>query len=764
MENQLSYLLDEREADLNEKQPDDNQRQRVEVMEDDHVATDQQMSRRLQVLGGIVLDEIQQALNELNKVDTNFSPIIGYAEEPLLPLSEVCAPLADILHNLSFYVQLALDETPENPPDGLTIDESAAVRLYTIEWERPHRSLYSMLNYTLKGGNREELRPYFKYLKLFLTALVKIPCVPPLTVWRGVTKDLSADFPPGTPVTWWSFSSCTISLTVLENNMYLGTTGARTLFSVEAINGRTISAHSHFVTEEEILLLPGTHMIVQSQLSPAPDLYIIHLKQVIPEETLLEPPFEVYQCSDPYPSPMVSETGKLPVAIVFGDFTNVKRVDLAVLNYDDRSVDILLGNERNDYETEYYYQTDAAPNSVFNVDLNYDGLMDIIVVNGDDDSISVLLDNDDETFQTSIEYLVGDNPVSVTGGDFNNDTLIDILVVNSDDDTVSLVLGDEEGTFSDIQIAFDVGSKPVYVISDDFNQDAKLDWAVINQDDNTVSVAIGYGNGTFEDLQTYSVGAIPVSMTCEDFNKDGKVDLVVVNYGNNSVSVLLGNGDGSFQAQIVYEIGMNPSAVVVADFNNDRQMDLALTFSNESSIGVLYGNGDGSFQRPLKYKVGTSPSAMRADDFNDDGKIDLVVANSGEHTCSMLINSADGTFQNQIKYATVLQVAFEHDYPTLGQTYKQLKYLTCPALVIWGREDQVILFILNCIYYRGTGDITDWTKRSYSITASTRKMINIPGGIKTEYDAFANARYLIEVFRLSFYLVNHTYTKNVIEF
>ncbi|CAF5223260.1 unnamed protein product [Rotaria magnacalcarata] len=33
-------------------------------------------------------------------------------------------------------------------------------------------------------------------------------------------------------------------------------------------------------------------MIVVSQLTPAPDLYIIHLKQVIPEETLLELPFE----------------------------------------------------------------------------------------------------------------------------------------------------------------------------------------------------------------------------------------------------------------------------------------------------------------------------------------------------------------------------------------------------------------------------------------------------------------------------------------
>ncbi|CAF1689917.1 unnamed protein product, partial [Adineta ricciae] len=127
---------------------------------------------------------------------------------------------------------------------------------------------------------------------LFITALVKLPCVPPLTVWRGVTKDLSQEFPPGTPVTWWAFSSCTTELTVLENNMYLGNSGSRTLFSVEVINGRTVRAHSHFVTEDELLLLPGTHMIVQSLFSPAPQLHIIHLKQVIPDEPLLKPPYE----------------------------------------------------------------------------------------------------------------------------------------------------------------------------------------------------------------------------------------------------------------------------------------------------------------------------------------------------------------------------------------------------------------------------------------------------------------------------------------
>lgn len=247
--------------------------------------------------GHRVVEDISQERNFItanlgNSIKTDITPIAGYIEEPLLPLSKACSPLNSILYNLPFYIHMALEETSEQPPDGLTIDESAAIRLYTIEWEPPHRSLYSMLNYVLKNEDREHLRPYFRYLKLFLTALVKLPCARPLTVWRGVTKDLSNDFPPGTSVTWWAFSSCTTELTVLENNMYLGSTGSRTLFSVEAINGRTIQNHSHFVTEDEILLLPGTQMIVQSQFSPAAGLHIVHLKQVIPVKMLLEPPFQ----------------------------------------------------------------------------------------------------------------------------------------------------------------------------------------------------------------------------------------------------------------------------------------------------------------------------------------------------------------------------------------------------------------------------------------------------------------------------------------
>ncbi|CAF3710597.1 unnamed protein product [Rotaria socialis] len=243
---------------------------------------------------------LEVTMEKLNLTNTNtisyireeLSHMVGYADQPLLPLYEACAPLIGTIHNVSFYVQLALDETPKQPANGLTIDESASIRLYTIEWESPHQSLHSMLNYALNTAVRKELLFYFKYLKLLMTALVKLPCLPSQIVWRGINQDASAKFLPGTIMKWWAFSSCTSTMTALESNMRLNTADTRTLLSIEAINGRMISAHSHSVIEDEILLFPGTHVAVQSQMSTIPNLHIIHLKQIIPEDKQLELPFK----------------------------------------------------------------------------------------------------------------------------------------------------------------------------------------------------------------------------------------------------------------------------------------------------------------------------------------------------------------------------------------------------------------------------------------------------------------------------------------
>ncbi|CAF4893799.1 unnamed protein product [Rotaria sp. Silwood1] len=117
---------------------------------------------------------------------------------------------------------MALQRTPQHPPDDLTRDESAAIHLYTLEWKGTSESLYSHLNYVLRRGDQEELQPWLKYLKLFLTALVKIPCSTSQVVWRGVRRNVTSEYPREAEITWWAFSSTTKSLSVLENDIYLG--------------------------------------------------------------------------------------------------------------------------------------------------------------------------------------------------------------------------------------------------------------------------------------------------------------------------------------------------------------------------------------------------------------------------------------------------------------------------------------------------------------------------------------------------------------
>ncbi len=56
-----------------------------------------------------------------------------------------------IIPNILKYVSIALESTPENPPDDLTHDESAAMCLYTTEWTGENKSLYTILNYTLNS-------------------------------------------------------------------------------------------------------------------------------------------------------------------------------------------------------------------------------------------------------------------------------------------------------------------------------------------------------------------------------------------------------------------------------------------------------------------------------------------------------------------------------------------------------------------------------------------------------------------------------------
>ena len=123
------------------------------------------------------------------------APISGYQDEPLVPLEEAIKPIAHFFDGIEGNAWVAKHNCP-SPADGLSQDMSAAIHLYTMQFGS-EPSLYRELNKSLRTENRQALKPWFPFLKLFLTALHTLPSKS-MNVWRGVCGvDLRSKYPTG---------------------------------------------------------------------------------------------------------------------------------------------------------------------------------------------------------------------------------------------------------------------------------------------------------------------------------------------------------------------------------------------------------------------------------------------------------------------------------------------------------------------------------------------------------------------------------------
>jgi len=306
-----------------------------------------------------------------------------------------------------------------------------------------------------------------------------------------------------------------------------------------------------------------------------------------------------------------------------------------------------------EFTTAVNYTTGTSPIAVATGDFNGDGKPDLAIADFGNGKVSVLLGNGDGTFQTAVSYGAGSRPISVAVGDFNGDSILDLAVANNaSKGTVSILLGVGNGTFK-AGAAYAAGSSSRSVAAGDFNGDGKLDLAVANQTSNNVSILIGNGDGTFQSPVNYKVGSAPVFVIAAALESDGPLDLVVADASagtQSMVSVLLGNGNGTFQTAVSYSTGSRPEAVAVADFNGDGIPDLAAAAYNANEVSVLLGTGDGVFGEAVNYAVGKEPVSIATADFNGDGKADLVTANFGQKNVSVLLGNGDGTFKSALTY------------------------------------------------------------------------------------------------------------------
>jgi hypothetical protein len=143
------------------------------------------------------------------------APIIGYEKKPLVSLKQAIQPLLLLVPNVENMVW-TVEQNCQNPHAHLSSDESALIRLYTLKWFPRQSSFYFILNEALRSQNRNELLPWFLYLRLFIFALSKLPLASHPIIYRGIKMELTEEFPKGKTFIWWAFSSSTSSIEVLE--------------------------------------------------------------------------------------------------------------------------------------------------------------------------------------------------------------------------------------------------------------------------------------------------------------------------------------------------------------------------------------------------------------------------------------------------------------------------------------------------------------------------------------------------------------------
>ena len=118
---------------------------------------------------------IDQRINRISDLahepTETYAPITGYANEPTASLQNAVEPLVSFLPTISHHAARAKCKCRNPPSAGLTLDESASIILYSMEWDPHNQCLYVVLNETLRSGDRDQLKPWFRYLKLFVGGL-----------------------------------------------------------------------------------------------------------------------------------------------------------------------------------------------------------------------------------------------------------------------------------------------------------------------------------------------------------------------------------------------------------------------------------------------------------------------------------------------------------------------------------------------------------------------------------------------------------------
>lgn len=279
------------------------------------------------------------------------------------------------------------------------------------------------------------------------------------------------------------------------------------------------------------------------------------------------------------------QVGNAPKSLTMGDFNNDnKEGDVAVANYGDKSVSILLNkNNTGVLSNTNTISINEAPTSIAAGDFNGNGKKQDLAI--------VALPNvyifDGRTKQLISSFNLGTSKTamdnmhsSIVSFSFGNSS--GLAIADCEKVTVWDFKNKNFSKFCDISLGTVTKTKPWFITNGDFDGDNQRDdLAVADYDGGTVHVSL-FDNSQrlFVNSQaTVNVGVKPCFIAVTDFDSDGKEDMAVANWGNPPlISLFKNKGAGQFNKENKIPAGRETSAIIVGDFDGNNKQDMAVAY------------------------------------------------------------------------------------------------------------------------------------------------------------------------------------------